>query len=52
LLEIASTLLVYCATLHHRMLLGEASRPVGVWVLVSRRLNGQDRTAGGFDQPP
>jgi hypothetical protein len=64
LLEIASTLLVYSGTLHHGMLLGEASRPVGVWVLVSRRLNGQeritagerpmpnrqDRTAGGFDQ--
>jgi len=30
LLEIASTLYVYCVTLHHRMPLGEASRPVGV----------------------
>jgi hypothetical protein len=65
LLEIASTSYVYCVTLHHRMPLGEASRPVGVWVFVSRRLNGQEphhrgyerpmpnregQTAGGFDQ--
>jgi hypothetical protein len=42
LLDSLSTLHAYYVTLHDRMLLGEASRPVGVWVLVSRRLNGQE----------
>jgi hypothetical protein len=42
LLEIVSTLYAYCITVHYRMLLGEASRRVGVWVLVSSRLNGQE----------
>ena len=32
----------YYVTLHDRMLLGEASRPVAVSVLVSRRLNGKE----------
>jgi hypothetical protein len=40
LLDTLSTLYFYCVTLHDRMLLGEASRPVDVRVLVSRRLNG------------
>jgi hypothetical protein len=42
LLDTLSTLYAYRVTLHDRWLLGEASRPVGVWVLVSRRLNGQE----------
>jgi len=41
LLDTLSTLYPYCVTLHDRMLLGEASQPVGVWVLVGWRLNGQ-----------
>jgi hypothetical protein len=41
LLDILSTLYSYRVTLHDRVLLGEASRPVGVRVLVSWRLNGR-----------